>query len=435
MINKPISELIVTVVDQGIFSAVAAKIAESVKQVYYCRPGAVYDSFPLPAKQAVGEGFPNVKVIRSVYDEDVYKKTDLWWFPDVYMGEWQTQLEADGKIVWGSRNAERLEIDRPFLKRTMEHLGLKVNKWEIVKGITALRKYLQSHPEQVVKISGWIRGLTETFKAASYPLVKDKLDELQSLLGPKAETEEFLVEEVIDSIAEVGFDGYDVDGKYPSPVLCGIEEKGCRYVGVVQAYSKQPEAVTEFTDAIAPELRRYGMRGELHTETRMTSAKRGVMIDPAFRCGCPSSNIGMELYTNFVEIAWLGAQGQLVQPVIAGAENVPEDKIKVYGVEQLMFSTYADKNWMAMEIPKDVRQYVKLRHGCMFDGLFYNAPQNSGASNAGSIVGWGKSLAIAEKMVEEVADEVTAFSLDIDVNFDKLHRDIDALAQAGVEMF
>lgn len=410
-------------VDNGLFVSMAVRLAREFGKVYYCCPTWV-DAFPKMNKAMIGHGFEEIEVVEDVYGE-LYDKSDIWCFPDVYFGEFQLQLESEGKLVWGARMGEELELCRDCMKGLMKELRLPVGGWEKVRGMKALRAFLKENPNQFVKVNKW-RGLLETFFAPDYRSVEPKLDEVEYNLGAFKETIDFIIEEDLDNKVEVGIDAYTVDGKFPKKLLAGIEVKDVAYVGLFQEYSALDKAITTFDRAMMPTLANYGYRGFYSTEIRIGRDHVPYMIDMCARAGSPPNELYQEFYKNLGQIIWDGANGICTDP----------DPIAKYGVELLIHSSWADKNWQPIDFPDDIKDYVKLRNATVIDGRHYVIPQSVGLPEIGSVIGWGKNLQEAIQMCQDVAEQVEGYYLQIHKHaFDQAQEEIDKLAKIGVKLF
>ena len=96
-----------------------------------------------------------------------------------------------------------------FLKKVLETIGLQVQKWKAVKGVTALEEYIKKNPNQYVKLNIF-RGDqgAESFYAKDIESIQIKLLRLRLTYGPLAEEVVFIVEENIDTPVEIGYDGF-----------------------------------------------------------------------------------------------------------------------------------------------------------------------------------------------------------------------------------
>ena len=391
---KATKEVAACVVDTGgNYVSVASRLAREYKTVYYCNP-SWQDSYPKMNKPAIGQGIEGIEVVESIFD--VYDEIDLWVFPDVFFGSLQEWLVSQGEVVWGSRSGEELELQRDDLKAHMDALGLPVNKYQSIKGITNLRLYLEENKNVWVKINKW-RGTVETFYSENYQLIKPELDEMQYSLGIFSEEIDFIVENPIDDAVEVGYDGWTIDGEYPVLCLSGVEIKDKAYAGEVKAYKDLSPLVTGFNDKMSETFKGYGFRSFFSTEIRVDKNKTPYMIDFTARVPCPPGEIYQELYKNYGEIIWAGANGEMV---------IPQTTAK-YAVELLIESEWAVKSFQPVYFPEEVAPYVKLKKNKIGDGVNYIIPQLFGSSDIGAVVGLGDTLELAINQCLYSADQIS----------------------------
>jgi len=419
---KQVKDVVAMVIDNGIFVEIAVRLAREYKKVYYCVLGWP-NSFPRMHEAWIGRGLENIEVVESPWP--YFNQVDLWVFPDVYYGEMQVWLESQGKAVWGARMGEEMELYRDSMKNLMKSLGLPVQPWIKIKGINALREYLKSNNNKWVKINKW-RGMMETFFSKDFKEVEPKLDELAYQLGAFKNIMEFIVEDDLPDLVEVGLDAYSIDGKFPSQMMSGIEVKDKGYIGIFKQYKDLPAVITDFDKALAPTLKQYGYRGFYSTELRVGGDKKPVMIDMCARAGSPPSELYQENYKNLAEIIWAGGNGILVDPV----------PVAKFGAEMLIHSSWADKNWQPVDFPPENRQFIKLRNAAMVDDRYYVIPQALGLPEIGAAVGYGDTLQAAIDMVKKVAKSVTGYFIDIfPDSLDEAKDEIAKSAKFGINYF
>jgi hypothetical protein len=257
----------------------------------------------------------------------------------------------------------------------------------VITGLDALRKHLKTHKDQWVKISG-TRGDMETFGAKTYEHVEPRLGELEHNLGAYNKIIEFTVEQGIPDAIEVGYDGFTIDGKFPQASMTGVEVKDEAYIMKTMRWSQLPEQVRTVNEKLAPALKRYGYRGFISTEVRCTDDGKAYLIDPCCRAGSPPNELYQVMIENLAEVIWYGAEGIVIEP---------EFRAK-WGAEVLLISDWADKNWMHVTFPEEVRENVKLRNFCLIEGEYYVIPQWTGCAEIGAVVATGDT---AEAAIEE----------------------------------
>lgn len=398
--------------DYGLFAEWAIKLTQYFGRVlYYC---PYKSAFPSSKQFAIGTGFEGVERVTDFWDH--VAETDIFFFPDVYDGDLQVFLREElGKPVWGSARGEELELMRwqtkMFLKKD---LHLPVQPVERIIGVDDLRAHLMDTTDKYVKIS-LLRGDFETFRHDNYRLSEPILDDIEQKLGPYKTSKEFIVEDAIDDAIEVGYDGFTIDGAYPDPGMFGYEIKDVAYVGVVRPYSKLPEQVKEVNQKLAPVFQQYQYRGFWSSEIRVTKDRKPYLTDPCCRAGSPPSELYQEIFSNWGDIIWAGAHGEVKAPIPTGK----------YGVEVLIHSQWADQHWQAIYVEPEVRQWVKLRNVCQIDGTLYVAPQVVGLPEIGAIVGVDDSLLGAISKVKSYCEKVTGYSTDL--NLDRVAEAIDTI--------
>lgn len=412
----------VLVVAGALFVSLAERLARDYGRVLLFVPFS--GSFPDMNKGRVGYGLPGVELVDDVFGPH-FEEVDLFVFADLYHAALQIQLEKMGKRVWGNRNAEELEIHRELCKREMEKMGLPVQPWSVVKGTDALREHLKTHENQHVKINRW-RGVTETFFAPNYEIVEGKIDKLASDLGGFKDVLEFICEDDLPDKVEVGIDTYCIDGQYPAATLFGIEVKDCGYVGQMVAWDKIPEPLRRWNEQFAPLFARYGMRGSVSNETRIGDDHKPFMVDATIRAPCPPSELWQELFTNLSEIMWEGAAGVLVEPIPAGK----------WGVEVVLKSAWAEKNWQEASYPKEFENQIKLFNCVVIGGRRYVVPQDDEMTEIGAVVGWGDTMEEAMEHARKAGESIEGYGVKFSMGAaDKAEEEIEELAKIGLSPF
>jgi phosphoribosylamine-glycine ligase len=390
---KQTKDVTAIIIDNGgSYLPLAVRLAREYKRVYYCCM-SWQDPYPKMNKSEIGTGIESIEVINNPWD--VYDKIDLWIFPDVYFGAFQMWLVEQGEIVWGSRQAEELELNRDLLKEHMKDLGLPVNEWQTIKGIENLRVFLQDNEDVYVKINTW-RGTVETFYSKNYQLIKPELDEIQHSLGAFGSELEFLVEQPVNDAVEKGYDGWNIDGKYPEIILSGVEIKDKAYAGKIMKYSDLSPLITDFNTAMADTFKNYGYRGFHSCENRIDKNKKSYMIDFTARTPCPPGEIYLEIFTNLGEVIWAGANGEIILPTTSYQ----------WGVELLIESEWGIKNFQPVYYPKKYEPFIKLKKAMIKDGINYIIPQLYGSSDMGAVVGLGDTLEVACRNCIDIADSI-----------------------------
>jgi len=421
---KALKDIKVLCCDNGLFVEHAMRLARDCKKVYYCTPGGLQSAFPKMNDMLIGKGIPEIEVVESVFGPH-FDSVDLFFFPDVNYGALQVQLVKMGKTVWGSRLGEEMELSREGMKELMRYYKLPVGRYELVKGLAALRVYLKENKNRWVKVDVY-RGTFETFFAKNYKSVEPLLDEIEHNLGAFKYVIEFIVEDDLPDKVELGTDRYTIDGKLTKKGLAGIEVKDRAYVMIFTEFDKIPEPVTRFERVLAPVFEEYGYRGFFSTEVRIGKDHVPYMIDACMRCGSPPGELFQEMYTNYSDIIWKGANGILVEP----------EPVAKYGAEVLINSQWADKNWQEISFPKEFRRNIKFRNAMIINGAHYVIPQSVGLPEVGAVVAWGNTMEDAIERCKEIASTVEGYDVEIPVEaFDKANEEIEKSAKWGLSYF
>lgn len=406
--------------DNGLFVDLATTLAKDFGKVYYYTEWA--SAFPRSNSILVGTGIPGVTRTNDFWG--VLDDIDLFVFPDVYHGPLQEHLVNLGKRVWGSRMGEELELFRDKSKEHLKTLGLSIGRYKIVKGLDSLRSYLKLHENQWVKISR-TRGDMETFHSENYKLSEPRLDELEHMLGAKKHIMDFIVEDAIDNAVEVGYDGYTIDGRFPKAGMVGIEEKDKGYIGTFRNYADIPEPVKKTNELVSPTLREYKYRNFFTLEARITKDGTPWVVDPCARFASPPGELVQIMYTNLADILWHGAAGELIEPNPAAK----------WGVELLLHSEWADKNWQSVQFPMKIRDNVKFRNLAVINNEYYIVPQSQGLPEIGAVVAVGDTLEEARERVKELADQVKGYFVEsYPESLDDAEKKIEKLKSFGIEL-
>lgn len=398
-------------VDNGLFVSFARKVAVDFKKAYYYCP---WQTYAAQSNQIViGKGFDEME--RCLFPFDIADDVDLWVFLDLYHCDLQCYLESHGARVWGARLGEEMELHRWAFKQYLKKLGLPVQPCEHIFGIDDLCEHLKTVENKYVKTS-FVRGDFETFRHDTFKLSQPRLDEIIHHLGPVAKDKyEFIVEDEIPDAVEVGYDGYSVDGEFPSHSMMAYEVKDVGMIGTVKEYSKLADPVRLVNDRLSAGLKKDNYRGFLCTEIRYTKTHEAYLIDPCCRLGSPSNELLQELFDGWAEVLWEGAEGKLVSP---------RAKAK-FGVCAVIHSEFAVDNWQSIYYPKEVDQWVKLRMHSRIQGVDYTVPQPVGLPLPGVVVGVGESLLEAVDKCKEYSTKVKGYQ--VQVSLESIGKAVDII--------
>ena len=96
-----------------------------------------------------------------------------------------------------------------------------------------------------------------------------------------------------------------------------------------------------------------------------------------------------------------------------------------------MESSAAEKNWVNVNIPPEIRQWVKLRTAVKHGKEYYALP---GLDSLGTVIGFGNTVDEALNLVEERAEQVTAKRINRGIDdLKKMKKDIEEGKQNGID--
>lgn len=411
----------VLIYDHKLEVSLAECLARDFGKVMYHSPWN--DTFPQKKNALIGSGLENVERVNNFWDH--VDEADIIVFPWLGDGDIQAHLEDMGKKVWGSRRGDQLELNREGLMKLMKKLGLPVIDHDIIKGMDALREYIKSHKDIWVKSSKY-RGDLETFHAVNYDYISTELDEIERELGAWKKLQKFLCEPNMPDCVEIGYDGYNIDGKFPDKTFIGLEVKDLGFVSKMTDYRKIPEPVLKFNDAITPYLKKWGYKGKISTETRINQQKVGFTTDITCREASPPGELMQLQFTNLPEIIFEGANGNCIDPI-------PKDK---FGVELIIGCHYAEDKTLPVQFPEKYKENIKLKSYMKLDKTYYVIPGNIKQDEIGAIVATGDTLEEACDKAEEVASHLRASYIDIPFDaLEKAQKELDKLKEFGYDIF
>lgn len=389
------------VFDTGGYVEVAKTLSKYFKKVYYYTKWEV--GFPTSNDTIVGSGFEEFERINHFFD--YVDKVDCFVFTDIYNGDLQEYLVKQGKRVWGAKEGDTLEISRYEFFMYLEKLGLPIPPTQLVVGVDNLRRELKKQEDVYVKVDSIFRGEIETFHHINYDITEPILDKLEYKVGVRKNDIKFIVQKPVPCKAEIGYDGYCINGKFPDECLFGIEVKDKGYIGEVRKYSDIPKEIKYINDALAKTLKEYNYCGAFHTEIRVGEDDKPYLIDITCRFGAPPSAVLLELIDNWGEIIYEGANGTLIQPVF---------KAK-FGAEVIGLSDFAKEgNFAQVLFPEDEYQWVKQPYSCVVNGKTYVVPQTWLNSRVCEVVAIGDDLESTIKELQDRCGKIQGHQLTLD---------------------
>jgi len=389
--------------DMGLFTELAVSLAPHVGRITYTSPWK--NAFPSSKDTEIMEGMAPVERVDDIHD--IIDETDLFIFPDIYYSELQIDLRNKGKRVFGSRDGDKIEIYRSEAKPYFDSIGIAQGPYVVVKGIKKLRQYVKDNGKKKL----WIkidktRGDSETFcvepgnNVSSYDLYKNRLDDLEYHLGPKADIHVFVIEESLEGTIDIAIDTQGIDGQWPAIALLGTEEKGECYICSRKKWVDMPPRLIDIYDKLSPILKQCEYRNFISLESR-ASEKEICLGDPCCRGGSPPFELQLNMIDNIPDIMWFGGEGKVMRP------RIPSK----YGVELIVHSDWADKHPLMVDFPKKYRNQVKFRYNSMFDGNIWIMPQGAGPRIA-AVVAHGNSLDDCMEEAKEISGQLKGIQIE-----------------------
>jgi len=293
----------------GLFTALANSLSMGGKHKVYYYTIWAGDAFPKLQDFAPGTGYDYLIKVK-------YLKIDLKWKQDAIYTKDNEKIDLVVNFdvgyndevydiknrypelsVVGSGLGVVLEDDRVGLKKWCKALGLDLNPiskegYILVKGIDALEDYCKKNPDTYAKIDIFRQSMeTLHLTTPEKELKKRTFIELRKEFGRVFEQIiPFMMEDEIDSKAEMGFDGWHIPRfGYGNKCFAGYEYDKRHYLTRVWDYEDLPKPIFETMDAFIPVLEKMDYRGYLSTEEKIMQDGRHLLIDWCARLLNPGS--------------------------------------------------------------------------------------------------------------------------------------------------
>lgn len=259
----------------------------------------------------------------------------------------------------------------------------------------------------------------------NWKLTKRQFMKLKNEMGLYANREVYVVEEKLDSIAEVGMDGWIVDGQWVPICMAGVEVKDCCYLGRVIRYDSLPSQIKNVTDKLAPVFRDMDYNGHHSNEVIISKDKRGFALDLTNRLPSPPGDLMQEIFTNYSEIIHYIANGRM--PMVQYEHE--------WGLQVIIKSDIAAEDESPIIVPEEYKQNVKIKNLSIDeDGTWYYVPAPGlGMKEIGSLVVVGDSPEDVIKKAKIISEKIQGF--DIKMNIDSLDdakKSIEKVKKAGI---
>lgn len=415
-----LSKMKVAVLDLGLWLEEAVRFMQDVAEVVYCVPNM--DAFKMPYKDKIGSGIDGIKQVKMDEWFDYLDKADFIHIPDNACAGLVEWLRRNDYPVSGVGYVEKLETDRYWGREQQKKEGLPVQSTLPLVGVTQLRELMtngggsfgrEDFPKKFyVKVDNDYRGVEESFCHDNWASSEGTLDRIAYKLGPYKEDIRFVCEELLEG-EEPGLDGITWEGDLMYPTMGGYEGKG---VGIIERVYRTPEELPPayhlIHEGLRPTFKKYGTRFFYSTEIKVDTDHVPYLIDPTMRKAGPgTSAIQCELIANYTEVCYGLATGDKVNPIM---------KYK-YAAACAFHSEEAINDWVRVQFPKEMRQWIKLRMACKKDGHYYAIP---GFDSLGTVVGLSNTVKGSIDLVKERMEQVKCKR--IDTGIEKLEELIDS---------
>lgn len=405
------------VIDSGLYTELANALTVGGNTVwYYTYFGS---AFPSHKEYAPGDNFE--KLTKVKYFWDYVDKADCIVNFDVSSNDMINWLRKKypEKSIFGAGLGERLENDRLGFKTWCKTLGLPVIPYKVIKGMTALRKYLEANPKKVVKINIF-RADFESLKVNDYLSVKEVLNNRQDMLGIYAEEIDFIVEDMVECKVEAGYDGF-FNGTEYGHLSIGYEVDKNLYLGRVGG--DVPDILMETLDAFQPLFQRMNYRGCISTEERVVSKNEHYFIDPCMRGPLPLGVLYSRFIDNWPEVVYNIGRGEPF-----------EIQCKQKYVGAFAFSTRNSlESYTLVQIKKGYRDDFRFNMACQDkDGNYYVV---KGSETSVVVVAGGDSPEEVVESLKKKSENVSAYGLEKDdiKAIDNVYKTIEDGEKLGIE--
>jgi hypothetical protein len=393
----------------GLYLYCAEKLAEKYKKVMYYLAEA--DAYPSSQKAKIGDGLRNIERIHDFWTH--IDEADIVYFFDCYDGELQHWLRNKGYTVFGSGRGEQVEIDKIRFLELLEELNLPCAETQLCEGLEELQTYLETCKD-TVWLKNLHRGDFETRKFKNMDQIEPFINDLKKRLGTAADDVDILVQSKIDSVCEVGYDGFCINGEFTSNCITGYEIKDKGFVGKIS--KETPKILDDINKAFSSTFKELGYNGNYSTEIRVTKKGEPYYIDATCRVPSPPGELMCEIYENWAEATWLIAHNM-----------VPELKpLGKFGAVIILTSAWHNEHELCVQFPEKIKQFVKLKNHTK-DGKSYYCIPNGNGEFFGAVIAWGDTLKEATDKCLEYAEQVEADECEYDSNlFDTCDKQIEA---------
>jgi hypothetical protein len=414
-----LSDKKVMLIGFGIFEGFfAQKLAEEFKEALVYIP---YEQpFPSWRTEYICKGLPNVSLVDAYEDHE--DEVDLFVFLDIGFSGMQRALRKKGKRVFGVGEAEKYEMDREFLMRTLGQRGLPVPKYEMVTGIDALREKLRNLKDKWVKLPNKERAVMESFHHKEWKKSITTLDELAYKLGPVRDIIKFMICDPIPGV-EFGVEKFQSNGDYLEIACYGPEIKASGYEGHIIPMAEMPQFLRIVDERMLPEWRRHKVCGHTSTEVRAGKDKKSYFTDGCQRFGSPPGEAICNAYKNLPQIIY----------AVAGGEKIKPEPVGEWVAEICIYSPYAKDDALPVDFPEKQADNLKFRRLCKVGSQYYVLPEKLAGDRICAAVGVADSREEAQFIACEAAESLDCGAKDYSKTvFEEIEEEIEKAQKFGL---
>ncbi len=408
----------VLILDLGLFPECGVRFAQDFASVKYYNPN--YEAFKKPFKDKIGEGLEGIERVTDFWKH--IDNSDMIFIPDNSCTDIVEYLKRYEYPVAGVGEAEKLENDRWYARTVQKNNNLPVQETVKIKGMDELKEFLKSHKNYYVKMDNSFRDVSESFLHQDWKSSESRFYYIAHMIGPYKDDVIFICEEMLPGV-EPGLDGCTWEGDLFYPTLCGYEKKGAGYIGrVYKTESDLPNAMKMIHEGISSEFKKFKTRFFYSVEFKIDKDRVPYIIDLTQRLAAPGvAAIQLELIKNYSEFCYGLATGNKINPIM----------IHKYAAAMAMESSEANKTWLNVTFPKEMRQWIKFRMAIKHGIDYYAAP---GFDSVCTVIALGDSIKSVVDLAKERAKEVKGTSLNANVGeFEELQNEISVGKTYGID--
>jgi hypothetical protein len=332
----------------------------------------------------IGKGYEEIHLVDDFWT--AVHKADMVVFTGVYNGNFQKEVIRQGIPCFSAMGSEVLETVKSKMYKMLSKSGLPVPTyrgkpiWEegYVTGVDNAQRMLKDEENKIIKCD-YYRGDMETKKYLNAFLSSPWFDEIRTRIGVGHDQFKLIIEDLIKSKCEGGYDTPNLDGEIPDYVSIGYEAKDQLYANRI--VKKLPKIMQDVHDRMKPAFKHLGFQAWQSTEILFDEKGNPHVIDLTHRFGRPPSELLMEQYTSFPLNVWDLGHG--IMPTMEYEDE--------YGFYIALWSEVGLKHWIPVQFPKEIERYVKLINSKKVANGYYVLPKDKDG-DIGCVIGTGKTL-------------------------------------------